>query len=208
MKTNKLFTIILLLTMSVVSCSKDDDDQTTTTTTPPPPAENTVCDGHAGNSSYFPLAQGNQWVYKRNYFVSGNLLDSSTVSGTQVYNGKTYMKMRQYQGIGSSTVYNYYRTEANGDVYLWDTNNSVELLLIPANPALNQILGPDPTHFGTTRKVTSLTASLTTSTCSYTNLMVIQNLGSSGSLISTVYYKKGLGTVHDDDFQVIAATIN
>ena len=207
MKTKSIITLLSVLIISLNSCKKDSTEETTTPT-PVTPVDNTVCEGKTGVTSFFPLAQGNQWVYKRNYFASGNPLDSSTVDGTQVYNSVTYMKIREYQGVGSSTVYRYYRVASNGDVYFYEYGSGIEYLLIPATPTLNQMLGADPTHYGTTRKVTSLTASLTTSTCTYTNLMVIENYGMTGGLVSTVYYKKGMGFVKDGDFQVIQAKVN
>ena len=92
MKT-KLYTTVLLLLSFLLSSLAFSQKQT--------------------NSSYFPLAIGNQWIYEgTNYAFS----DTITVVDTQSVNGKQYFAVKE----NSSDKYTWYRLGDN-KVYIIDT---------------------------------------------------------------------------------------
>ena len=177
--------IIAFSAVTIQSCKKSSSSTPAPTTTPPP-ATSVICNGN-GTTSNYPLAANNTWHYKD---ASGNTFDN-TVGSTVTYGAYTYFIVSSTQG---GTLY--LRQAANGDIMAYDGSNA-DVLYIPAAPTVNQTWQCQ-TGFGYYRKVVSTNASLTTSSCSYTGLLEIQDLNSiGGSVFGQFYYKKGVGDVSD-----------
>jgi hypothetical protein len=170
-----------------------------------------VCTGN-GSNYYFPMALNNKWTYEFNYYVGSGVKDTITVDGTVVYGGKTYYKFRMYNGIGMDSQYRYFRTDAaTSDVY--EYKGSSELLFLPANPTVGQVIGTatEDLFSGVImgRKVSSLTATLNTPLCAYTNCLKIEVYNAStGAHIGYHYYKKGVGCIYSDDIYLKGLTLN
>lgn len=187
--------LIMAIALST-GCKKDDNSTDNNTNNPTNPTVNQLCDGK-GTNSYLPLVQQNSWEWKQQ--GSGNIVHKWKVNGTQTFNSVNYLKMNIVWDSGLTETERYFRAASNGDVYQYSTYYGAgqEFLYVPASPTLNQqwdypVSGSSQ---GTgKRKVTSVNASITTSSCSYTGLVTIAEYSGS-SLITTYYYKKGLGLV-------------
>ena len=182
-----LLTNLVIAVFSILctqSCKKksSSDDNTTT-----PPTTTVICDGN-GSSDYYPLAQSNSWYYTD----GGTNSFTNSISGTSVYSSNTYLVVNSTLG-GTQ----YLRKATSGDVMSYSTSNSAEYLFIPASPTVGQSWTYN-LEFAATRKVISTNASFTTSSCSYTGLLKLQNFGSDGSAMSVFYYKKGVGMISTD----------
>ncbi len=212
MKNNRKLLInasVLLILCSFLfiysGCSKDDNNSSSTPTPtcsdgiqnqgetgidcggPCSACPTSVCTGN-GSSDYFPMAQNNYYSFHETGFPDY----SDTISGTQVYSAKTYNKFKRPDRFNiDPPSYTYYRKDSNGDIYEYNTRNSIEYLLIPASPVVNQswAVGTD------TRRVISLNATITTGSCTYSGLLQINEYFQSGNLYHSTYYKPGVGRV-------------
>lgn len=189
-----LVTLMLLIAASAVlipSCKKKTD---TPTPAPTPTPANVLCDGKAGNNSYYPLAWGNKWTFKYNYY-NGGPDPSSNVNDTLRINSKLYYDVSSVQISSSGSLR---EDPITHDIYKYYYGDS---LLFPGNPTVGQVL---PFN----RKVISITEAVNTSSCSYTNCLQIAVYGGNGALIGYQYYKKGLGFIYSYDFTLTSVTIN
>ncbi len=210
MKNTFLFLTAVLFSTSVIfysSCKKKDTTPAATCSDgiqnqgetgidcggPCTACATSLCSGNSSNN-YFPLANSNFWQLDD---INPNDYVKYNVTGTAVYNSLTYFKIT-ITDIGGS-YYMYLRQATNGDVYYYETINSTEYLYIPAAPTVNQSY---PMYvFGVgSRKVISTTASVTTSDCTYTGCLKIQDYDGSGNPNTAWYYKKGVGLVSQVTF--------
>jgi len=186
MKTSKtvLFVLAVLSITMYFSCTKKAEEKPT-----PIPASD-LCTGN-GKASYYPLKINNSWKY------------AYTISGYSQPGPK--LKMVRYDtisGVGYSVIDDqanvmytgdrYMREDSAANIYNYNSSLSTEYLEVPASPTLNQswVVGN-----GYTRKVTNLSASVSTGFCSYKGLLEISYYNSGGTLITKYYYKRGLGLV-------------
>ncbi len=174
--------VILVCFALTEGCKKDSTDDSPT----PTPAANVICDGN-GTTDFLPLVLNNSWYYS----ATGNSF-TLTVSGTATYSSKTYFEVTT--NLGGELLL---RKATNGDIMAYHTSSGTEQLYIPVAPTVGQTWNCDVEGTGT-RKVLSVSASLTTSSCSYTGCLKIQNTSASGTPGRTVYYKKGVGMVSTD----------
>lgn len=186
----KLMTLILLAATAIIlmpSCKKKTEE----TPEPETPAETSVlCDGN-GSGTYYPLALNNKWSYTdggANHF-------SNFISKTVTYGSNTYFIVSN--SLGGTQ---YLRQAANGDIMTYNTGTSSEVLYIPASPTVGQSW-TYPMEFAATRKVSNVNAALSTS-CSYTDCLVIQTYNSGGMLAHSYYYKKGIGMLSTDEISI------
>ena len=184
MNINKLFITAIAGSLIISACKKKSDDSSSTPTPTPTPTTSVICDGN-GSSSYFPLALNNQWKYKddQSSGITWTLNDTATTSGN------LYFTIDDLNGdlIFTTTKL---RADASGNIYLKDGTG--EYLYVPANP----VVGTTTPYLGATSfKVKSLTAAITTDSCSYTNLLEMDVITSGGTANRYYYYKKGIGMV-------------
>jgi hypothetical protein len=173
----------------VPSCKKKDDNSSSTST-PTTPTTSTICDGN-GKTTYFPLDSTDSWTFSCSFMGQNEGSATVTVIGHNTYSGVNYAELNDPSHL-LYTSDNYYREDATThNIYWYDTYGFAEYLLIPASPTLNQTWTASSS---TTKTVLSLSATYTTSSCSYTGLLEIGEY-SSGTLKYTYYYKKGLGEV-------------
>jgi hypothetical protein len=160
------------------------------------------CTGN-GSNYYFPMAMNNKWTYEFNYYVGSGEKDTITIDGTVVHGTNTYYKFRMHNGIGMSSSYRYFRTDAaTSNVY--EYIGSSEVLFLPGSPTVGQVIGltSEDLFSGVLmgRKVVSVTATLNTSLCAYTNCLKIEVYNTSTNAhIGYHYYKKGVGCIYSDD---------
>jgi hypothetical protein len=157
---------------------------------------NVLCDGR-GSTSYWPFASGNKWFMDGPGTADITYTVASTLS---VFNTISYSKVTSSVGAAS-----YFRVATNGDIVEFSDNYNQEYLFIPANPTVNQSWAY-PLDFSATRKVISITATVTTSKCTYTNCIRMQHFDANGVGGVTSYFKKGVGIVRTD--QLFSGAIN
>lgn len=101
----------------------------------------------------------------------------------------------------------YLREDASHNIYQYNTNDNTEYFYVPGSPTLNRTWA---TSSSGSREVTNLSASVTTSGCSYTGLLEITSYSGSTPQY-TFYYKKGLGLVaqlgSSSEFKLTAVTL-
>lgn len=143
-----------------------------------------VCEG-TGSNSYFPLSEGNYWIYA----MPGNQWFQWSVNGTtEQNNGQTYYHVVTTGSFG--TVHDYYR-DVNGEIYEWNVNLSIEEVYIPANPVAGFQW---TTSTADSIIVDDVNATLSSQNgCSYDGLLQITSY--TGGNASTSYFKQGLGMV-------------
>lgn len=127
--------IVGLMAILFASCKKDDPEQLV-----PTPTQESVLD-------YFPLENGNYWVFEQAlYDSSGNVFpqtylnDSIVVKNDTIINNKTYHIVEEYNFAGSSTMRtNFYRDSADCIV------NNEGSIVFSINPDFveMQLLTPD-----------------------------------------------------------------
>jgi len=193
-----LFGITLLLTVITVletSCKKKETETTPTPTTPATPAANVLCDGN-GTTSYYTLKLNNTWTYSYTSGSFGSGQPKITVTSSATPNSHTYF------GITDATIYMYTGTvyfredSTSHNIYIYDgTITGGEYIHVPATPVLNQSWAY---YSSSTRKATNLSASITTSSCSYTGLLEISEYTPTGTLKTKEWYKKGVGMVYSE----------
>lgn len=188
MTTKKIATLLCIVALgSFSSCKKTTTTPDPVTPTPTPTPVNQLCDGNS-TASYYPLDSTDTWVYL--YKIMG--VTQSPHPSPKVIGHVTYNSFK-YAHIYDSALFSdtYLREDATThNTYFYNSNNGIEYLEIPGTPTLNQTWSG---AFGT-RTVTNLSASKATSSCSYTGLLEITEVGSSST--TKYYYKKGLGKVY------------
>lgn len=127
--------IMGIVAVLFASCKKDEPEQIT----PTQPLESVL--------DYYPLADGNYWVFQQTYYdSSGNVLpqswgaDSIVVKNDTIINNKTYHIVEDYGFAGSTTLRTYfYRDSANCIV------NNEGTIIFSINPGYTEthILTPD-----------------------------------------------------------------
>ena len=148
---------------------------------------NMVCYGK-GTNTYLPLDSLNAWNY--DYKVNG--VDQNDAPSPRVVGFVTINSLR-YAKVKDRILTMYYRTEpATNDIYCYD-GWGTEYLEIPGNPVLNQTWA---TNTSTSRRVSNLSATITTSKCTYTGLLEISEMIGNATVTGLWYYKKGLGLVY------------
>ncbi|MCE3295265.1 MAG: hypothetical protein K0R65_979 [Crocinitomicaceae bacterium] len=209
MKKN-LFALALLFGATAVistSCKKEKEEDPVT----PTPAVNTLCDGN-GTSAFYPLTASNSWTYT--YLMAGqsqNVSPHLVVNGTEVHNSKTYTKIEDETSVMYINPIRLRVESSNNDIYYYNESMDNEYVYVPAAPTLNQSWS----YGSYTRKVTNLSASVSTSGCSYTGLLEISNLDGS-TVVRREYFKKGLGLVYvnstggffTSEYKLNAVTLN
>ena len=183
----KKFYYILLAVFCFIfimdGCKKKDSKNDDTTPV------NYLCDGNGG-ASYIPLDSANNWKYSfKMGGTSQSVNPNISVTGHVTYNGKVYAKLEDATSYYGDR---YMREDASThNIYSY---TSAEYLEVPASPILNQSWTGSSSY---TRKVTNLSASVSTSSCSYTSLLEISEFSGS-TLKGKYYYKKGLGLVYSE----------
>ncbi|MEI6766704.1 MAG: hypothetical protein WCM76_13805 [Bacteroidota bacterium] len=183
-------TIIVMSSLVILSCllgSCKKKDTSTTQDETPAPVVNPLCDGN-GSSSYFPLVLNNYWKY---YFVGQSQEPTLTVIGTNTYNSKSYFRLEDNTGLMQVSDIYLREVSSSHDIMAYNSSTNSESLYLPGSPTLNQTWAYTSSI---SRKVTNLSATYTTSSCSYTGLLEI-TVSVNGSVTDKEYYKKGLGMV-------------
>jgi hypothetical protein len=169
----------LSVVLSYVSCKKKS-------ITPPETVINALCDGN-GSLSYIPIKAANKWTVD----ASSPYLDHTLeVTGTKTLGGKEYFETHYLSQAENYMMY--YRADANGDIYKYNASDAKEYLDVPVNPTLGQVVATF--NSGDFLKVADVNATYNTGKCVYTGLLKIE-WNSNGNVISTHYYKKGVGKV-------------
>ena len=187
-KSKILVSALMLCVLGVVytSCKSDDDSNT--------PPKNVLCDGN-GMLSYFPLDSGNTWGYQNSIsgVIQTQIHPSLKIIGTKIFLNKRYFFIYDLPDLGGMIGEDFYLREETTNHNIYRYNSGEEYLEVPGSPTLNQSW----TYvFNSTRKVTNLSASKVTPSCSYTGLLEITETSSSGNYVELFYYKKGLGIVY------------
>jgi hypothetical protein len=177
-----LLTAILILVGTIViveSCSNDDSST---------PAANVLCNG-TSKTSFFPLDSGNTWSY--DYSISSQSPDLSII-GHRTFGSYNYSVLDDASNVMYSSRQYLREDPVNHNIYKYNDISSIEYLLIPASPQLNQ-------------KVTNLSASVKTAHCSYTGLLEISEYDGA-EVVNKYYYKKGLGMVCEKGYAIFTST--
>ena len=187
-RTNFFFIVSFCFLIVISSCKKNEskDDEQTPTPTP----INYLCDGN-GKNIYFPLDSTFSWSYS---YTLGGITQSSPpkyqVVGHETHDGKVYAKI---EDVNSYYSEKYFREDiSNHNIYSYNDYNNTEYLEIPYTPTLNQSWN----YSSNTKKVTNLSASVTTASCSYSGLLEVSEYDNTDVLTNKYYYKKGLGLVY------------
>ena len=181
-----LFAIVILIT----SCKKDDSN--TTVVPPPTNSGSTLCDGN-GKTTYFPLDSANSWtfIYTLNN-VTQTVVPNLYVNGYVMHGGVKYVDIQDKANWLYASHLIIREDTTNQNIYRYNTINYKEYLEVPSSPTLNQSWAIS--SGAVTRKVTNLSATLTTSSCSYKSLLQITEYND--TIVQGIYYyKKGLGMV-------------
>lgn len=145
---------------------------------------NFICTG-TGGSSYYPLSIGSYWIYS---MPSNQWFQLEIIEETTLNNGQDYFHMVTTGAFG--TVHDYYRN-AGGQIYRWNSSQSIEEIYIPANPTVGFQW---TTSSSDSIVVDAVAATLSSQNgCSYEGLLQITSYLNGNS--STSYYKQGLGLV-------------
>jgi hypothetical protein len=146
------------------------------------------------------LVQGNKWSYTS--ASSGNPI--LIVNGQNVLGGKNYVNISDQTQKLYSVDIPLREDPVTGDIFSYNTSTDKEYLEVPGSPTIDQTWARAGT---VTRKVTNLSASLTTSKCTYTGLLEV-TVFDNGVAGSKYYYKRGLGPVAILGFKLTAVTLN
>jgi VCBS repeat-containing protein len=164
-----------------------------------------ICTGKPGENSYFPVAMNNKWAYGYNYYVSYAGRDTIKIFSTAIYNSITYFKAYHYNPQAQNYYYQYFRLD-NVTQNVYEYYNGTECILVPGTPTVGQDLGTGCHAYN--RKVSSISATVITDACTYTNCLAIDSYNSSGTFLYTDYYKKGLGFIKDLDTYLQGADLH
>ena len=188
--------VYLIMASQLTDCKKKEDDDDSTTT--PPPPVNTLCDGKGG-SSWMPLDSTNTWEFDYNLSAGYPIL---VAKGTSTHSGKTYRVIEDASNLMYTSDYEVREDASTHDLYKYSDGSGQEYLEVPGSPSVNQVW---PINSGKSRKITSVNATLSTSSCNYTGLLEMQELDASLTLVYTYYFKKGLGMVKKEGVGTFAS---
>lgn len=191
----KYFLICFLLSAFVSACKKADNSSSNTTTNNQNNNSNKLCDGD-GEANYFPLKSGNTWTYSNQYKLTG------TVAGTVTHKGNTYYLVNYSDASNNSYSLTLRNDNQNTTLY-YNAANDSEYAYIPAKPdTVYKWRFPLPNGKFGKRKVTSVSSTVTTSTCTYKAVEITQ-YDENGNAVTKYYYVKGLGEVRETTFAPI-----
>jgi len=175
----------IAVTVQLSNCKKssDDDDDT--------PTVNQLCDGN-GKDSWILLDSTNHWDYKFTIAGQNQTSPTLTVGGTSVHGANTYRVISDDSHLMYFDDYEVREDAATHNIYKYNDNNGNEYLEVPGSPTLNQTWALSS---GYSRKITNLSASLSTAGCNYTGLLEMIELDGNSATVQTYYFKKGLGMV-------------
>lgn len=210
----KLIQIICGVALSAVlfcGCTKDEKDEPTPNLFPET-TPNHLCDGKPGDFSYFPLALGNKWVYDYSP-ASFAQRDTFRINGVSLIAGKTYYNLYRYyaqDSLGITGNIKLRMDATNKNIFQYNPVTLTDELLIPGNPTVGQSIGPDPNNptVCVNRKVIAITEAQSTPYCNYTGLIFIERYNSGGTVIGYEYYKKGLGLISNENYEIKQVTLN
>ena len=180
-------TAFLAMTLQLTNCKKSNNDDDSDNSTP----TNTLCDGKGGNV-WMPLDSTNHWDYE---FTIASIHQGSptlTAGGTSSHGGKTYRRIVDDSFMMYPDDYELREDAATHDIYKYNDNNGQEYLEVPGSPTVDQTWSLSS---GYSRKITSVNATLTTGSCSYTGLLEMIERDASLNTTNTYYFKKGLGLI-------------
>ena len=185
----KLIYMMAFLAMAsqITNCKKEDKDDDDDDT----PAANVLCDGKGG-SSWMRLDSANSWTYTwsldgQNFPISPKLV----VGETTEHDSMTYRLLVDSDNNMLSYDYELREDATTHDLYQYYFSGE-EFLVVPGSPTLNQSW---TTVTNWTRKVTSVSASVSSHDCNYTGLLEITEYDANMEIKNKYYYKKGLGLV-------------
>lgn len=183
-KGKVLSVVVLLAALAIYSC-KDSDDS------PEPKKTEVLCDGD-GSKSYWPIDSGRVWSYTfKKEGVADAVISHFEIKNSVVFSGNTYLTVVNKE----STIWgtdNYLREDpVTHDILNFKSSNGKDYLEVPGNP----VLGQKWNYSFWSREVTSLNASFKSENCNYTGLLEVTEWDG-GSVKKMLYYKKGLGLVH------------
>jgi hypothetical protein len=182
----KISALLLCVLCTLAACKKEEEEKT-----PPPSTIPTDmrCTGNSSNS-YYPMALNNAWTYPA-VTIGGSNIYNLTIYRTREFNGLTYFEVVDTRG--GNTIY--LRTDSIGDIYEYTLSNPTERLFIPAAPFIDQQWNTSNDSF---KKVTDLSATVTTPYCTYTNCLEITWYSVFNNVTTAnmkLHYKKGFGMV-------------
>lgn len=172
----------VLLTNCKKSDSDDEDD---------PAPVNQLCDG-GGKNIWMPLDSTNRWDFSFTIAGISQTSPTLTAGGTVTHSSKVYRRITDDSNLMYINDYELREDPATHDIYKYNDNNGNEYLEVPGTPTLNQTWALSS---GYSRKITSLSASLSTGACSYTGLLEMIEMDANSNTVQTYYFKKGLGLV-------------
>lgn len=185
---------ILVISIGLIfftSCRKEDSKSTTPTSN-----QESVLD-------YFPLSNGNYWVYKQSeYDSSGNFIphtwknDSIVVKNDTIINNKTYHTVVEYNFIGATNPStDYFRDSANCIV----NNNGTIIFSINPGFVCMKLLTPDTiayVNYSFINQTTNITVPLGAYSCvDFKGEMFRKVDNYNIAYLSHNYYFKNIGTV-------------
>lgn len=191
MRKIKLLTAITISVIAFYSCSKDKDTAEPEPTPTPTPVVNVLCDGN-GSTSFYPLVVNNSWIYS--YKIATQTQSTSPspyILGTIIHDSISYFKFEDPNYLLNNSL-ELRIDPTSKNIYSYSSSSNSEFLYIPGSPTINQVWNYSNSN---TRKVTNLSASINTASCSYTGLLEISQYNSSAVLLHKEYYKKGIGMV-------------
>ncbi|MGZ5244676.1 MAG: hypothetical protein ACXWW0_12205, partial [Bacteroidia bacterium] len=182
---------------------KEETPTPGTNTENPPVTASLICNGTTNTTHFLPLKMGNSWT------IDGGV--TKTITRDTVINGKKYFVLTA-KDANNEVKESYFRSEPKGDIYEYKNYNSNG----SENPYTKEylyLIGDAETAVGyewdfpgaTTatdgkmirRKISSSNGSAATSKCSYTGLLVMHDYNSAGQILTTYYFKRGLGKVRE-----------
>ena len=175
----------LAMAMQLTDCKKKEDDDEDEPTT------NTLCDGKGGNA-WMPLDSTNHWDFE--FTIAGMHQGSPTLTSYDhtTHGTHTYRRITDDSFMMYPDDYELREDASTHNIYKYNDNNGQEYLEVPGSPTLNQTWSLSSSY---SRKITSLNATLTTSSCSYTGLLEMTEYDGSMDVTNVYYFKKGLGLV-------------
>jgi len=176
---------VMFTSVLINSCNQEDE-----VADPNGNPANVLCDG-AGSISYFPLADSNVWVYSGTFGATKTVTDVETVSTGTQYTVNADQGFNDYDEV--------FIVGSNGDVFLESAGTTVQdtnYLHVPINPTLNQEWIYTISFDGNKiRRVTSISATVTTSSCTYNDCLEITEFDGTGDQLGTYWFKQGVGEV-------------
>lgn len=159
---------------------------------PCPACYSVLCNGK-GDTTYMPLVLNNQWTYK---LSGGPTWDRVVTADSMVtFGSNTYFRLKAYESPTGNS-YTYFRADANSNIYEYKVAEGQEYLAVPNNPTAGQVAA---VYSGTGTvaqlKVVNASVQVATSACTYNGCVQMGEYDGGNALISSYYYKKGIGLV-------------